>query len=116
MLPRLCGRASQVMMTKPSPLAVAASRMCSLLVTGFLLAVALPGVVSAQGLEKPAQTIDDDVTAFAFAPDGKIVYAVHRGFKTKQFDLEHDDIWLQEAGGRRRRIFVGEKFTQGNSV
>jgi len=84
--------------------------ICVLIVAG------LPALLAAQGLEKPAQTIDEDITAFAFAPDGKIVFSVHRGFKTKQYDLEHDDIWIQEAGGRRRRIFVGEKFTQGNSV
>jgi dipeptidyl aminopeptidase/acylaminoacyl peptidase len=83
---------------------------------GILVAILFPAFLSAQGLEKPAQNIDEDITAFAFAPDGKIVYSVHRGFKTKQYDLEHDDIWIQESGGRRRRIFVGEKFTQGNSV
>lgn len=71
---------------------------------------------AAQGLEKPTQNIDEDITAFAFAPDGKIAFAVHRGFKTKQYDLEHDDIWIQDAGGRRRRIFVGDKFTQANTV
>jgi dipeptidyl aminopeptidase/acylaminoacyl peptidase len=75
-----------------------------------------PNPAAAQGLEKPAQNIDEDITAFSFSPDGKIAYAVHRGFKTKQYDLEHDDIWIQEAGGRRRRIFVGEKFTQANTV
>jgi dipeptidyl aminopeptidase/acylaminoacyl peptidase len=68
-----------------------------------------------QGLEKPLQNVDEDITAFAFAPDGRIVYAVNRGFKTKQYDLEHDDIWIQDAGGKRRRIFVGEKFLRGNT-
>jgi hypothetical protein len=79
-------------------------------------AVCMPIFTSAQGLEKPAQNIDDDITAFAFAPDGKVVYSVHRGFKTKKYDLEHDDIWVQDSGGRRRRIFVGEKFTQGDAI
>jgi dipeptidyl aminopeptidase/acylaminoacyl peptidase len=83
--------------------------------TLFALAL-LPVPARAQGLEKPAQTIDEDITAFAFSPDGRIVYAVNRGFKTKQYDLEHDDIWIQDAGGgKRRRIFVGEKFTRGNT-
>jgi dipeptidyl aminopeptidase/acylaminoacyl peptidase len=80
----------------------------------FLLAC-FPALTRAQGLEKPVQNIDEDITAFAFAPDGKIVYAVNRGFKTKQYDLEHDDIWIQDAGGKRRRIFVGDKFTRGNT-
>jgi dipeptidyl aminopeptidase/acylaminoacyl peptidase len=78
--------------------------------------VCCPHLTRAQSLEKPAQTIDEDITAFAFAPDGRIVYAVNRGFKTKQYDLEHDDIWIQDAGGKRRRIFVGEKFNRGNNA
>src|SRR5215471_2821 len=65
----------------------------------------------AQELDKPVNSIDEDITAFAFAPDGRIVYAVNKPFKTKQYDLEHDDVWIQEAGGgKRRRIFIGEKF------
>jgi dipeptidyl aminopeptidase/acylaminoacyl peptidase len=67
----------------------------------------------AQELEKPVNSIDDDITAFAFAPDGRIVYAVNKPFKTKQYDLEHDDVWIQDAGGKKRRIFVGEKFQRG---
>ena len=85
---------------------------------GWMLLVLAIGCVQpacGQGLEKPIQNIDEDITAFAFAPDGKIVYAVNRGFKTKQYDLEHDDIWIQDAGGKRRRIFVGDKFTRGNT-
>jgi hypothetical protein len=67
----------------------------------------------AQEIEKPISTIDEDITAFAFGPDGRIIYAVNRPFKTKQYDLEHDDVWIQDAGGKKRRIFVGEKFQRG---
>jgi dipeptidyl aminopeptidase/acylaminoacyl peptidase len=66
-------------------------------------------------LEKPLLNIDEDISAFAFAPDGRIVYSVRRSFHTKQYDLERDDIWLQEAGGKRRRLLQGEKFTHGNT-
>ncbi len=71
----------------------------------------------AQGLdfEKPLQTIDEDITAFAFAPDGRIVYSVRRNMKTKLYDLQHDDIWLQETNGRKRRLLLGEKFKVGNA-
>ena len=69
----------------------------------------------AQELEKPVNSIDEDITAFAFAPDGRIVYAVNKPFKTKQYDLEHDDVWIQDAGGKKRRIFVGEKFQRGTA-
>jgi dipeptidyl aminopeptidase/acylaminoacyl peptidase len=67
----------------------------------------------AQELEKPVQSIDEDITALGYAPDGRIAYAVNRPFKTKQYDLEHDDIWIQDANGKRRRIFIGEKFLRG---
>src|SRR6202047_3670619 len=71
----------------------------------------LPG--RAQDLDKPVLSIDEDITAFGYAPDGRIAYAVNRPFKTKQYDLEHDDIWIQDANGKRRRTFVGEKFQRG---
>ena len=67
-----------------------------------------------QDLDKPLQTIDEEITAFAIAPDGRIVYSVRRPFKTKQYDLEHDDIWLQDPSGKRRRLLQGDKFTRGN--
>jgi dipeptidyl aminopeptidase/acylaminoacyl peptidase len=77
---------------------------------GCLLAALMPRLGRAQDFEKPISTIDEDITAFSFAPDGRIVFAVNRPFKTKQYDLEHDDIWMQDAGGKRKKIFIGEKF------
>jgi dipeptidyl aminopeptidase/acylaminoacyl peptidase len=68
-----------------------------------------------QELDKPVQNIDEDITAFGYAPDGRIAYAVNRPFKTKQYDLEHDDIWIQDTNGKRRRIFIGEKFQRGTA-
>ncbi len=67
----------------------------------------------AQNLDKPLQSIDEEITAFAYAPDGRIVYSVYRKLKTKAYDLEHDDIWLQESNGKRRRLLEGQKFTRG---
>jgi dipeptidyl aminopeptidase/acylaminoacyl peptidase len=78
----------------------------------FLLLPSSP----AQSLDKPSTTIDEDITAFAFAPDGRIVYSVRRMFKNKKYDMERDDIWIQDAGGKRRRIFQGEHFTVANSI
>jgi len=66
-------------------------------------------------LEKPLLNIDEDISAFAFAPDGRVVYSVRRHFHTKEYELERDDIWLQENGGKRRRLLQGEKFLRGNS-
>jgi dipeptidyl aminopeptidase/acylaminoacyl peptidase len=66
-------------------------------------------------LEKPLLNIDDDISAFAFAPDGRVVYSARHHFHTKQYDLERDDIWLQDTGGKRRRLLEGQKFTRGNT-
>jgi dipeptidyl aminopeptidase/acylaminoacyl peptidase len=81
----------------------------------FLIVWLTMPAARAQSFDKALQNIDEDITAFAFGPEGRIVYSVNRPFKTKQYDLEHDDIWVQDPGGKRRRIFVGEKFTQGNA-
>jgi WD40 repeat protein len=86
-------------------------QLCSLF---CLLAGCCVSPARAQNLDKPLQSIDEEITAFAYAPDGRIVYAVNRKFKTKLYDLEHDDIWLQDAGGKRRRLLEGQKFTRGN--
>jgi dipeptidyl aminopeptidase/acylaminoacyl peptidase len=98
-------------------------RRFRLLICVFLACCSLPAAraeergESAQniGLDKPLQTIDEEITAFAFAPDGRIVYSVRRLFKTKKYDLQRDDIWLQEANGKRRRLLIGEKFVRGTA-
>ena len=88
-------------------------RICSL-VCAVVGCCTLPSA-KAQNLDKPLQTIDEEITAFAFAPDGRIVYSVRKLFKTKQYDLQRDDIWLQDANGKRRRLVQGEKFVRGNA-
>jgi hypothetical protein len=73
-------------------------------------------VSRAQDLDKPLQNIDDEVTSFSFAPDGRILYSARRNIKTKKYDLQHDDIWLQEANGKRRRILQGDKYNRGDTT
>ncbi|MGA2097521.1 MAG: hypothetical protein ABSH39_14565 [Candidatus Acidiferrum sp.] len=75
-----------------------------------------PFAARAQDLDKPLQNIDEEVTAFSFAPDGRIVFSVRHNIKTKKYDLQHDDIWIQETGGKRRKIFQGDKFTRGDQL
>jgi len=65
--------------------------------------------------EKPLQTIDEDISAFAFGLDGRIVYSVRHKVKTKLYDLEHDDIWLLETNGKKRRLLQGDKFKYGST-
>jgi dipeptidyl aminopeptidase/acylaminoacyl peptidase len=71
-------------------------------------------VVKAQNLDKPVMNVDEEVTAFAYAPDGRIVFSVRRMFKTKKYDLQRDDIFIAESNGKRRRILEGQKFTHGD--
>jgi WD40-like Beta Propeller Repeat len=70
-----------------------------------------PQPARAQALDKPSVNIDEDVTAFAFAPDGRLVYSVRRMYRNKKYDMQRDDIYLRDSGGRTKRIFQGEKFT-----
>jgi hypothetical protein len=70
----------------------------------------------AQDLDKPLQNIDEEITAFSFASDGRIVYSVRRNIKTKKYDLQHDDIWIQDANGKRRRLLQGDKFNRGEEL
>jgi len=98
-------------MTARFPLLRALCALCALCVNSFFL---FSSASPAQNLDKPLQSIDEDITAFAYAPDGRIVYSVYRKIKTKVFDaLEHDDIWLQDANGKRRRLLEGQKYTRG---
>lgn len=86
-------------------------RLCALICV-FFGCCAIPPT-HGQDLDRPAQTIDEEITAFAFAPDGRIVYAVRRPYKTKKYDLEHDDIWIQDVAGKKRRLLQGDRFTRG---
>jgi len=74
----------------------------------------LPPPSPAQNLDKPLVNVDEEVTAFAYAPDGRIAFSVRRMYKSKKYDYQRDDIFLLETNGKRRRLFTGEKFTLGD--
>ncbi len=88
--------------------------LCALVCVIFGCCQLPPAAAQVVDFEKPLQTIDEDITAFAFAPDGRIVYSVRRNMKTKLYDLQHDDIWLQETNGKKKRLLLGEKFKVGD--
>jgi hypothetical protein len=83
--------------------AVIAALMISSLLSAF-----------AQNMEKAVVTVDDEVTAFTYAPDGRIVFSARKMYKAKKYDLERDDIYVLEQNGKRKKIFSGEKFTLGD--
>ena len=63
----------------------------------------------------PSLTIDEEVTAFAFAPDGRIAYAVRNVFGQKKLQLQRDDIWVATLDGKKTRIVEGKKQFVGPS-
>ena len=83
-----------------------------ILAVGFWLP--LLGPVCAQEVSKPVMTVDEEVTAFAYALDGRIVYSVRRMYKAKKYDLERDDIFILDTNGKKKKIFSGEKFSTGD--
>jgi hypothetical protein len=76
---------------------------------GLLFTTAICSSSPASAQETPIATIDDDCTAMAYAPDGRIVYSVRHGMKTREYNVERDDFWVMNTNGKRRRIILGEK-------
>ncbi len=77
----------------------------------LLLAFCLAVPVRAQ--DTPTLTVDETCMAFAYAPDGRIAYAVRHILTTRRLEIQRDDIWLIGLDGKRRRIVNGEKLVQG---
>ncbi len=65
-------------------------------------------------MDKPVQSVDEEVTAFAYALDGRIAYSVRHMYKAKKYDLERDDIYMLDTSGKKKKIFSGEKFSTGD--
>ncbi len=71
----------------------------------------IPVPISAQ--YSPTLTVDDECAAPAYAPDGRIAYAVRRILTSRRLEIQRDDIWLLGTDGKRHRIVNGEKLVQG---
>ena len=80
----------------------------------FVLFFSIPA--QAQNLDNPLRSIDDEITAFSFGPNDAIAFSVYHKLKTKLYDLEHDDIWIEEPHGKRRRLLEGQKYTRDNRL
>lgn len=72
------------------------------------LALCYAPLSRAQG--KSLVKVDEDVQAFAIAPDNRIVYAVQHMRKVKKARLERDDLYISSADGKQKKIVDGEKF------
>jgi hypothetical protein len=62
------------------------------------------------GQSKPLMTIEEDVQAFAIAPDNQIAFATQRIKRIKKAYVEHDDFWMADPSGHHKKIIDGEKF------
>jgi hypothetical protein len=87
-----------------------------LLCVSLFLPLFLAIPARAQNLDNPLRAIDDEITAFSFGPNDAIAFSVYHRLKTKLYDLEHDDIWIEEAHGKRHRLLEGQKYTRGNQL
>jgi dipeptidyl aminopeptidase/acylaminoacyl peptidase len=89
------------------------------LILKMLLAACVVSIVTNAALARaqqpptPRVTIDDDCTALAYAPDGRLAYATRHVFNLQKFQVQRDDIWILEKDGRRRKILNGEKMVRG---
>lgn len=80
------------------------------------LAVALVGsflfVREARGQASPLQTIEQEVVAMAYAPDGRLVYAVRRIIRGRRIEQRRDDIFLLAGEEKPKRIVDGERLVR----
>src|SRR6266576_3230992 len=73
------------------------SSLCVLCVNSFFFLSSS----RAQTLDNPLHSIDDEITAFSFGPNDAIAFSSYHKLKTKLYDLEHDDICIDEPHGKR---------------
>jgi hypothetical protein len=103
-------------MTQTSPTLFAAHCARRGFRSGLLLAagmLAAAGVAPVFAQDKPLQSIEETCMTMAYAPDGRIAYAVRRIYSSRRTDYERDDIWVLATDGKRKKIVNGEKIVQG---
>src|SRR6266576_3349431 len=88
------------------------SSLCVLCVNSFFFLSSS----RAQTIDNPLHSIDDEITAFSFGPNDAIAFSAYHKLKTKLYDLEHDDIWIDEPHGKRRHLLEGQKYTRDNQL
>ncbi|MGH9775067.1 MAG: hypothetical protein ACRD50_08990 [Candidatus Acidiferrales bacterium] len=89
--------------------APAAARRAALVV--FLVTAAT--LLFAQDI--PHLSIDDKVTAFDIASDGRIAYAVIHLMHKREYEMQRDDIWMVSSEGKKTQIVKGDKLVSGNA-
>lgn len=85
-------------------------RLLPLLPFLLCLVALLPGA-AAQDI--PVTTINEECMSLAYAPDGRLAYAVRHLMTTRRLEIQRDDIWVLFPDGKRKKIVNGEKLIQG---
>ncbi len=63
--------------------------------------------------DTPTLKVNEDCSSFAYAPDGRIAYAVRHVFSTRRLEIQRDDIWVVAPDGKKKKIVNGEKLVRG---
>lgn len=81
----------------------------------FLLLAAAVGPSAVHAQATPIHTLEQDVAAAAFAPDGRLAYAVRRIVQGRRIEQRRDDIFLLPAAGsdKPRRLVDGNRLVRG---
>lgn len=77
------------------------------------LVLLLSAVATGMPQQHPEFTIDEDCTAFAFGPGGKIAFATRHVYSHHKFVLQRDDFWIADSGHGKRKILNGDKLDRG---
>ncbi len=79
------------------------------LLRAVLMLASLLAAAAAQAQTKPILTVEQECAALAFAPDGKLAYAVRRTITTRRLEMQRDDLWMVTPGAKPRRLLDGKE-------
>ncbi len=87
--------------------------------THLAAAVVLPTLllclpVSTHPQAAGGRTLDDDCAAAAYAPDGRLGYAIRRLITVRRIEMQRDDMFVVGSDGKKKRIVNGERLVRGN--
>ncbi|MBI3405571.1 MAG: hypothetical protein HY046_08955 [Acidobacteria bacterium] len=82
-------------------------RICATVVACVL--AFLCKAVGASAQSQPVAVVQEECAAPAFAPDGRLAYAVRRIIRQREYEIQRDDIWILTPGSKPKRVVDGEK-------
>ncbi len=86
--------------------------LCAFCVKSLLMVLIAAGNLAAQ--TTPVHTIEQDVAAAAFGPDGRLCYATRRMIEWRRIEMRRDDIWMLTPDGKSKKIVDGQRIVRAN--